>query len=297
MADIFFDDLENIIKDKLMKANYNVKIAVAWINFKLYGDIFNRLLDSGVHLSIIINDDFINNKYMDMINVLRQKGAKIKLQQMATGYQKMHHKFCVVDDSLVLLGSYNWSTNASKNFEDLLITDESIVIQKLNEEFKLISMISKDDVRQLQFLPKCSECGSFIINIMVLNSNVDKYYSTEMKVISTCTCKWYEVKSETINEQFYFSLQSILDKYSDIEEEMYIYDYEDENVDQKFDLEIQSMISQQFGFDNQIHAVGVIGYDVLYSDGDGEWTTNILWKNRFVAKYIQDKYHDSFNLV
>ena len=73
MADIFFDDLENIIKDKLMKANYNVKIAVAWINFKLYGDIFNRLLDSGVHLSIIINDDFINNKSIDFINVSPSK--------------------------------------------------------------------------------------------------------------------------------------------------------------------------------------------------------------------------------
>lgn len=297
MTDIFFDDFESIIKGRLMKAKNNVKIAVAWINFNLYSDVFNRLLDSGVYLSIIINDDFINNKYLNLINIFRQKGADIKLQGMATAYQKMHHKFCIVDNSVVLLGSYNWSTNASKNFENLLITDESIVIQKLNKEFELINIISKDDVRQLQFLPKCSECGDFMINIMVLNSNVDRHYSTEMKIISTCTCRWYEVKSEIVNEQFYFSFQSILDKYSDMEEDMHIYDYENENLDQKFDFEIQSMISQQFGFDNQIHAVGVIGYDVLYPDGNGEWVTNILWKNRFVAKYIKDKYHDSFNLV
>jgi phosphatidylserine/phosphatidylglycerophosphate/cardiolipin synthase-like enzyme len=36
----------------------------------------------------------------------------------------MHHKFCVIDNQVVLTGSYNWTTNAETR------NDENVTVQK-----------------------------------------------------------------------------------------------------------------------------------------------------------------------
>lgn len=44
-------------------------------------------------------------------------------EKKGNGGGKMHHKFCVIDNQIVIHGSYNWSTSAEmKNNEDITIT-------------------------------------------------------------------------------------------------------------------------------------------------------------------------------
>ena len=62
--EVFFSNQEKEIIDKLLIAKNNVKIAVAWIDFQKYKDIFNILLERGISLCIITNDD---QKTTDMI--------------------------------------------------------------------------------------------------------------------------------------------------------------------------------------------------------------------------------------
>jgi mitochondrial cardiolipin hydrolase len=52
---------------------------------------------------------------------------------------KMHHKFVLLDDSVLLTGSYNWtSASEEKNYENLLILQEPKLIETHRKEFEAI---------------------------------------------------------------------------------------------------------------------------------------------------------------
>ena len=48
----------------------------------------------------------------------------------------MHHKIVIVDDAVVLTGSFNWSQNGQEyNNENLVIIDDENVASSYSEEF------------------------------------------------------------------------------------------------------------------------------------------------------------------
>jgi len=52
---------------------------------------------------------------------------------------KMHHKFAILDDRIVLTGSYNWTTESEQeNYENLLILREPMQAQQYREEFEAL---------------------------------------------------------------------------------------------------------------------------------------------------------------
>jgi mitochondrial cardiolipin hydrolase len=52
---------------------------------------------------------------------------------------KMHHKFALLDDKLVLTGSYNWTfASEEQNYENLLILREPVLIEAYRAEFEAL---------------------------------------------------------------------------------------------------------------------------------------------------------------
>lgn len=60
---------------ELRKAKKSIKAAVAWINFNHYGSILEELLNRGVKIKILLNNDDINLRYINYIQYLNGKGA------------------------------------------------------------------------------------------------------------------------------------------------------------------------------------------------------------------------------
>ena len=53
----------------------------------------------------------------------------------------MHHKYCVVDNQLLLTGSYNWTSAAStRNCENVLVTDDPRAVRAYAAEFERLWM-------------------------------------------------------------------------------------------------------------------------------------------------------------
>ncbi|MEM1518588.1 MAG: phospholipase D-like domain-containing protein, partial [Nitrososphaerota archaeon] len=51
----------------------------------------------------------------------------------------MHHKFAVIDDEVVITGSYNWSAAAEdKNDENLVVLRDEEVAQLYRKEFERV---------------------------------------------------------------------------------------------------------------------------------------------------------------
>lgn len=131
----YFEELEGVVKAALDRAQTSVRVCVAWITYSRYAEVFRRLVARGVSIDVIINDDHINrNGFPDQIEGVRQQ--RLKARQGL-----MHSKFCVIDDHVVLAGSFNWSANAERHHENLQVCTHayalaSSYIQRFDELWK-----------------------------------------------------------------------------------------------------------------------------------------------------------------
>jgi phosphatidylserine/phosphatidylglycerophosphate/cardiolipin synthase-like enzyme len=93
----------------------------------------------GVRVRLVLD----RNKY-DEAQVTREILADERLPfRLAYGRQgrgsKMHHKFALLDGSIALTGSYNWTVESEEdNYENLLILREPKLIEVYRREFEAL---------------------------------------------------------------------------------------------------------------------------------------------------------------
>ena len=57
MIDCYFEELEQIVMSKLHETKHSLHIAVAWISFDRYFEMFSYLLNLNVRIKIIVHDN------------------------------------------------------------------------------------------------------------------------------------------------------------------------------------------------------------------------------------------------
>lgn len=133
-----FENIADRIKQEISKAQKSVFIAVAWFTNK---NIFTELVrkaNSGCSISLIISNDNINlNSSIEFAQLNFGKSKVFKIGNGDT--ELMHNKFCVIDYSTVITGSYNWSYKAESNFENVIITyNDTPLAEQFIDEFNNI---------------------------------------------------------------------------------------------------------------------------------------------------------------
>ena len=121
------------LQNSLTLAKQSVKIAVSWFtNFSLFKQI-GQMAEDGIKVQLIINNDLINNGgYCLNFNELIDKGVLISLIEYP---HLLHHKFVVIDDKLLITGSYNWTRFSGKNYENMVVISDENVIEQFSNEF------------------------------------------------------------------------------------------------------------------------------------------------------------------
>jgi hypothetical protein len=99
----------------------------------------------------------------------------------------MHHKFCIIDDEVVITGSYNWTVKARRyNRENILCISDKNIVSLYNEEFENLfknSTVQSDvEIRQIDNLDKVED-----IEIL----NLEKEFNEEIygKIAETAKLK------------------------------------------------------------------------------------------------------------
>jgi hypothetical protein len=123
----FDKDIIDKISVEISKAEKSIKGAIAWFTDaeleKLIG-IKNNLLDG-----LILNGDLLNNR-------LSFKRFKSKVFYLDIERGLMHHKFCIIDDKILITGSYNWTTKARYyNKENIIIIEDEKVVNEFIKEY------------------------------------------------------------------------------------------------------------------------------------------------------------------
>jgi len=91
-------------------------------------DAYNR----GVRIRVYLDNGQREAKYSKSC-YLEKNGITIRYSDNP---YIMHHKFCVVDNKVLITGSYNWTASArERNNENLLIIDDAKLVQEYLLEF------------------------------------------------------------------------------------------------------------------------------------------------------------------
>lgn len=131
MQTALFKNIRKELLNEIDKAQSQIKVAVAWFtNQDLFEKLCKKVLE-GVNVELIVIDDYINNgdwglDFQQFIN----NGGKLYYGKEEN---PMHHKFCIIDNSVMFNGSYNWTYYAeSRNVENIIKFTNNV---QLNEQF------------------------------------------------------------------------------------------------------------------------------------------------------------------
>ncbi len=130
----YFENIREQIQTRLSAAETGIDLAVAWFTDPF---LFKTLCDkakAGVKVRLLMYDDEIN-KYLPIENLERINGKVFRVTE-----KLMHNKFCVVDNDVVITGSYNWTKKAhAENYENITITNgDPLFAMQFVQEFNRI---------------------------------------------------------------------------------------------------------------------------------------------------------------
>ena len=186
----FFNQIKNQIIPLLNNANEEVVIAMAWFTSN---DLFQTLIkcrERGVKVELVLLDNATNFMYYAPdFNQLIEKGGILRIAPLEYGF--MHHKFCVIDNSVVITGSYNWTYYAeTRNIENIVITDNKDIVSQYKKEFDSLSLrLSKTLKSPRLSWDEVENCRN--INFDELNYEIEKIAKIRnlplKKVVKTTT--------------------------------------------------------------------------------------------------------------
>ena len=117
----------------------NINQAQASINIAMY--IFTdreialplaKARERGVKVRLYLDQDQVDYQYSQS-RFLAQKGIKARI---STNNYIMHNKFAIIDNRLLLTGSYNWTFSANnRNDENLMVIDDPELIEIFQNQF------------------------------------------------------------------------------------------------------------------------------------------------------------------
>ena len=145
MVEHHSNNIQNVILRELFNANESIKIAVAWFtNDLLFQPLLLKLI-AGVKVDIILNKDDINTSSNGLdFQKFIDHGGKLLWN---TSNKLLHDKFCIIDNRVVISGSYNWTNKAEYNDESISVftNEETTTSFYLNLFNKLSSKYDKVD--------------------------------------------------------------------------------------------------------------------------------------------------------
>lgn len=159
---VHFSNIRNEIIGQLKKATREIKVAIAWLTDEDIIRTLTQRAESGLSVIVVISESKENfrniSKWKDF---LRQNG---KLH-IATP-KSLHHKFCIIEKTTILNGSYNWTYFAQRNEENIMILhletgneEDDRLLKQFEEKHKYFCNKASELITEVAGLNKFSEQG------------------------------------------------------------------------------------------------------------------------------------------
>jgi hypothetical protein len=289
-----FENIAERIQKEISEANQSVFIAVAgFANINLFNALVKKAR-SGCTVSLLISN---HNK---------DRNSSIDFDQLAIGNSKifkigngdtelMHNKFCVIDHSTVITGSYNWSYKAESNFENIIITsNDTILAEQFISEFQ--------NIRRQYYPDIGNEDNSFPLNKIIKRLEILKNYiileDIEELNKETSKLKGYNFNSdikEIIDEVRKEEFASAINKIQNfISKNHQLSIWKDPEI-AALKLEIKNLENQLNGYDNEKMELEKLlsEFQHRHTIELGEIILNILKLRKLKFKSDKTKYEEA----
>lgn len=141
----YTSDIIEYVVEALAHAKISVKANIAYLSNEYILDVLPTLARKGILVEVIISNTNNNNKnysiYNHFLNIENINIFEYGSDDWKSGI--MHRKSIVIDNKIVLAGSYNWTYQADKNIEELLIIEDLHIAEQIAHEFNSLKQVSK----------------------------------------------------------------------------------------------------------------------------------------------------------
>ena len=135
-TEVYFEDISTAIAEKLDSATRIIRVAVAWFTDRQLFEGLVQKASEGLAVIVIIRNDVINvgqaglawQEFIDANGTL----------YLYPDSPALHHKFCLIDDGMLISGSYNWTYGAQRNRENVLCIKQKEVVNSFQKEFAFL---------------------------------------------------------------------------------------------------------------------------------------------------------------
>lgn len=184
-----FNNIESNIITFIKNSKSSLKIAVTWFtNNEIFEEILNKLKNPEFKVDLIVLNDRVNNK-KEGLNF--QKFIDFNGNFYFSNNENMvHHKICIVDNSLLMTGSYNWTYYAeNRNWENVVfIRNKEIVDGYINEFDKIINCHSKvKNVDKEQKIGAIISSNDYLHTDYILQAKIQEQKGNDLSVAKIYT--------------------------------------------------------------------------------------------------------------
>jgi phosphatidylserine/phosphatidylglycerophosphate/cardiolipin synthase-like enzyme len=174
-TEVYFSLYDNPQKEIIK----NINQSEAFINIAMYVFTDRKIAlplvkarERGVKVRLYLDQDQVDYKYSQS-RFLVQKGIKTRI---STNNYIMHNKFAIIDNRILLTGSYNWTFSANhRNDENLLAINDPEVIARYQNQFERLwfNKYSLQRTRQLYQIAKVNFPSTFLISPKLETQKID----------------------------------------------------------------------------------------------------------------------------
>lgn len=207
----YFTSIDKVILKRISDSKSSIKIAMAWFTDERIKEavIDKKHQNENIDIEILVDDNDINKQYFfSSENQFIKAGIKLFRNKSK---RLLHDKFMVIDSELTIMGSYNYTKKAKRNFENIAIIGDADFCSTYYRRFEFLKGESYIDENILLLTKYPDFCQKLISTYYSFTKKEYKRYESKI-TLGYCYSHFNGLYNQISYEPgFIFSPKVILD--------------------------------------------------------------------------------------
>lgn len=168
-SEVHFSEIDKFIITQIDSAKKSVQVCVFIYEWQPIADALIRASKRGVDVELLTDYRSVNRinrggqRHGSTTRYTAENGVRTYVWNRVSENAIMHNKFVIIDDAILLLGSYNFQEGATlRNRENFCLISDEVLLKKFSEQYDIIKSESEiyipqeDNIQENTIVPTSS---------------------------------------------------------------------------------------------------------------------------------------------